>query len=331
MRRYFECTEPPLLRRLMVLGVLMAAFFTSPISAQSSGERGLMPLAGAPIVPPFEEKETRETGCQSEACKRLKLQIQRGCRKAEDVPYADTIFLRRGVDLTLLPEERRTLSLARLAQAPDVAENLLAGLLLSEIADIRYAAALHLVLSVQSTQGNLAHPAAERGLKLMEADAGNISYPASDYFVLAATRENAKGNARRAMALLEQAVDVDRRSYPALLALLTQQMDKARRQQSQGGTLCRTAFEDVFRTLGLLMDLEPCRSQAAHTGVFLARDLIRPDRDAPYLAALAYLSTLSSRPVATRQVLENLAAVPRMQCRAFLIGQIEEFAGLSEQ
>lgn len=331
MRKFSECTEKTGLRRFVCFALIGLCLLLSPAGAQQTSADAEIPMASIPIVPPFEETEQRPPPCTSEACRRLQVQIQRGCRKGNDVPYADTIFLRRGVDLPLSLEERRSLSLARLAQDPQVAETLLEPLLQSDLPDVRYAAALHLMLAVQSTQDNLAHTAVARSMKLMAAEAENISYPASDYLVLAAALEESKGNEREAIALLELAVDVDRRSYPALLALLTLHMEKARRNQTQGRTICRNAFNDVFSTLGQLLDLEPCRSQAAHTGVLLAREVSRPDQDAPYLAALAYLSTLSRRPDATIAVLENLATVPRLQCRGFLINQIRDFAGAAGQ
>lgn len=296
-----------------------------------AGEVGPRVLPFLPVVPSGTARaDPAPEACGDALCERLAEQLARGCGRAGDVPYADTVFLRRGLDPGLEPALARAIALAVASNDPAMAGDLLAPFLGAGPPAARYAAGLYLALvHVQSGAGT---GGAGAGFAAMEAAAAEgLDFPASDLDFLAALRALDAGDARAARARLEAAIAAEPRFFNALALAIRLDMEHARGVERQGPSLCEAAYGALLDHASLMLSLDPCPRQAAHLDLYLARGLAVPEASGPYLAAKVMVALVARRGDAAREARARFAALGAAQCGArvgaLLDGLIETAEG----
>lgn len=299
-----------------------AALLLASALAAAAGDAGPRLLRFLPVVPAgTAQPDAEPPACADQVCERLSEQLARGCGRAGDVPYADTIFLRRGIDPGFPASLERAIALALASNDPAIADDILRPFLNEGAAAARYAAGLYLALVHAQAGAGPSEPAlaAMRG-----ATEEGLPFPASDLDFLEALRLIDAGDSRAARARLEGAIAEEPRFFNALALALRLDMANAAFAGRQGPSLCEAAYGELFDHASLMMALDPCAKQAAHLDLYLSRDLPDPTGSAPYQAVKVYVALVSRRPDLARAARDRFASRPEVQCGTRVTGLLEQ-------
>ena len=307
---------------LICLGVIFAVAGT----AASAGDHSCGGLRFLPCVPqpPLEEPACGDT------CRQLEKQIAQGCTTAQDAPYADTIFLRRGITIEASDEVRARLSIAALAETPATAVEIVSDLLDDDRDMVRYAAGLQVALSAQRS-GMIMSSAATRALDVMRS-ADTLSFPTSDLLFFQALRAETAGDVRAAIALAAEAGAIEPRFFNAhavaLRLRLLSEEPLTNGRSSNSSQICRQEFEGLLHSLSHIAELEPCPRIAAHLETYLARQLPDPASSPGYTAAQVYLAVLSRRRDLAANRIAHFQDYSRLPCRDSVTRDLTSLANL---
>lgn len=319
--------------RLILSGSLVLGLLSPSLAqdarlgtADAAGQTAFCPrLRLTPCPPPV--PPPRQPSC-GDACKSLAEQLERGCSDTEDAPYADTIFLRRGLDLSLPQPARARLALAALAETPAGAEATLGPLLSDTDPVTRYAAAVHLALAASRTD-TLGGPAGERARRIFTGIEA-LPFPKSDalFFEALWHLDRGKPDAAREAALEAAAVEPRFFNAHALVLRILMRGGTAVPGYGADRATCREEFSLLIGALAAIADLEPCPRVAAHLEQFLARQLRAPDQAPGFAAAQVYLAMLGRRPELARRALGRVAQQDGLSCRAAVLPELQSFLAI---
>lgn len=278
-----------------------------------------------PCPPPVSPPPPPSCG---DACQKLAEQLERGCSATEDAPYADTIFLRRGLDLALPETVRARLALSALAETPSGAETVLGPLLSNTDPVTRYAAAVQLAL-VASRADALDAPAGARAREVF-AGIDTLPFPRSDALFFEALWLFDAGDPDAAISAAREAGALEPRFFNAHALVLRILMRAGAAVPGYGAdrATCQTEFARLFDALAAIADLEPCPRIAAHLEQFLARQLRDPAEAPGFAAAQVYLAVLGRQPGLARRALGRIAGQDRLSCRADILPQLQSFLAI---
>ena len=291
--------------------------------AEAKGSTALCPrLRLTPCPPPVPPPPQPSCG---DACQRLAEQLERGCSATEDAPYADTIFLRRGLDISLPEPARARLALAALAETPAGAEATLGPLLSDTDPVTRYAAAVHLALAASRTHA-LGGPAGERARQIFGGIEA-LPFPKSDalFFEALWHLDGGKPDAARAAALEAAAAEPRFFNAHALVLRILMRTGTAVPGYGADRVTCRKEFSLLIGALSAIADLQPCPRIAAHLEQFLARQLRAPDQAPGFAAAQVYLAVLGRQPELARRALGRVAQQDGLSCREDVLPELQSF------
>lgn len=302
--------------------VMALLMLVAPVLAQAQACPGFV-VAPCVLLP--QQSPPVDKGCGA-LCKPLAEQIARGCATGSDQPYADTIFLRQARALPIEAEARRALALAALAETPEGVAPLIAGLIQSESAAIRYAAALQMALAAVRS-GQIHDPRFAAALEVMGA-ATDLEFPTSDLTFMRALQAEADGALEGAQLLARQAAEQEPRFFNALALDLRLALGSGEHLRGAVGpfgqrTACRREFEGLLTALSQIADLEPCPRVAAHLDLYLARHLISPDTAPGLLAARVYLGVLSQRAEFARAARDAFVRGPGPVCADEMTAELD--------
>jgi hypothetical protein len=317
--------------RLLLSGILFLAMVLPSLSqeappsttkAEGSTAASCPWLRLTPCAPPVPPPPPPPCG---DACQKLSEQLERGCSSTEDAPYADTIFLRRGLDLALPEPARARLALAALAETPAGAEVALAPLLSDTDPVTRYAAAVHLALAASRTNA-LSGSAGERARQIFDS-AGALPFPKSDALFFEALWQLESGDSEAALTAAIEAAAIEPRFFNAHALVLRILMRDGVAVPGYGAdrATCRKEFSLLIGALSAIADLEPCPRIAAHLEQFLARQLRAPDRAPGFAAAQVYLAMLGHQPELAHRALDRVARQDQLSCRADILPELQSF------
>lgn len=299
----------------------------APAFAQEAGPRVFEVLPVVPPGTPLPEPEPQD--CGDALCERLAEQLAQGCGGAGDVPYADTIFLRRGIDPGIGPELTRAITLALASNDPATARRLIGPFLAAEPAAERYTAGLYLALVQVQAGAGLGE--AEDAIGAMRDAAPEAGVPPSDLHFLEALRALEEGDARAARSRLAEAIAAEPRFFNALALALRLDMDHAAAVGRQGASLCEAAYAGLLDRASQMLSLEPCARQAAHLDIYLSRDLANPADSAPYQAVKVYVALLSRRPAIAAAARDRFAAIDGPRCTARIAALLDQLIASTEE
>ena len=309
----------------LVLGLLSPALAqdTRSGTAKAASPTAFCPrLRLTPCPPPVPPPPPPSCG---DTCQSLAEQLERGCSATEDAPYADTIFLRQGLDLSLPEPARARLALAALAETPAGAEATLGPLLFDTDPVTRYAAAVHLALAASRTD-TLGGPAGERARRIF-AGIEALPFPKSDalFFEALWHLDGGKTDAARAAALEAAAIEPRFFNAHALVLRILMRAGMAVPGYGADRATCREEFSLLIGALSAIADLEPCPRIAAHLEQFLARQLRAPDQAPGFAAAQVYLAMLGRQPKLARRALGRVAQEDGLSCRIDVLPKLQSF------
>ena len=321
-------------RLLLAGGLVVGLGSTAPAQGTAPAE-----TAGASASPKAACPRPRLTPCPppvppspppscGDACQKLAEQLERGCSVTEDAPYADTIFLRRGLDLALPGPDRARLALAALAETPSGAEAALGPLLSDTNPVTRYAAAVQLALAASRADA-LSAPAGTRAREVF-AGIDSVPFPRSDALFFEALWHLDAGDPDAAMSAAREAGALEPRFFNAHALVLRILMRAGAAVPGYGAdrATCQTEFARLIEALAAIADLEPCPRIAAHLEQFLARQLRAPGEAPGFAAAQVFLAVLGRQPDLARRALDRVAGQDSLSCRADILPQLESFLAI---
>ncbi len=299
------------------------------LTASPSAAQDPLPfLRFAPPGAPVEEAEPPP--CEGELCQRLNRQLEQGCGRTADLPYADTIWLRQNTTPDLPPEAVRAITLALAGNDPALAAELLTPHLAAEEAETRYAAGLYLALIHAEAGASLATPAAQSALGAMDGAAEATGLPPSDLHFLRALAALERGDTRRAADLAASAVAAEPRFFNALALAIRLAIDAAAIDGRRGASLCTAAYLRLMDYASLVMDLDPCAYQGAHLDIYLSRRIATPADSAPYQAVKVYLALIARRPDIATAARDRVATAEGPVCKADVLALLDELIRTAE-
>ncbi|MEM8827273.1 MAG: hypothetical protein AAGD40_10200 [Pseudomonadota bacterium] len=302
---------------VLLVGATMIATGQDGMSTQAEETARPSFLSLFPVVPEGRERKRQERpACDHALCGRLKRQIEAGCSAATDLPYADTVFLRRALEPAIPDTLAQALVLANMASDPAFASTALTPFLAAEDPVSRYVAALTLVLAHHQNGLPLDGPALEPAFRAMEEAEPALSFPASDRHFAEGLRWLDRGNEERALTALEQAIDREPRFFNALALALKLQLQATIGAERAGPSLCRVAYDKLLGLASGIMDIEPCAQQAAHLDIFLRRDLADPARTPAYRAVEVYVALISRRRDVAVEATDAFSTLSGPRCSA---------------
>lgn len=296
---------------------LLACLVPWQVMAQSCAPVRFVPCI---ILPP---PEAQPPDCGA-LCERLKDQLDRECVGGADAPYADTVFLRRGITLAADQQVKTALALATLAETPDGAEPILTPYYGHEDPAIRYAAGLHMALNAVRA-GQIADPRFDQAIEVM-AQAEPVPFLRSDLDFMRALQAEARGDLAAAWELTHRASQTEPRFFNALaleIRLLLAQGVHLRGPASGGDAVCLAEYRAFLAALSGIADLEPCPRVAAHLEMYLSRGLRAPDAAPGMQAAQVYLAVLSRREDLAQRALQAFQTAPRPVCAGPVVRELQ--------
>lgn len=282
-------------------------------------------LPGFAFVPPGKIRsiEPQQGGCAGALCKKLQSQISAGCSGERGIPYADTIFLRQSISTAGFEDIAKDVALAMLAQDSETAHGLLEPHFAHEMADIRYAGALHLLLSIYHTSGSLTTQAARHALQVMETAAPQTTFPPSDFYFFDALSSHRRGDNDHAQRQLSTALDLEPDYFNAHALLVKLRLEQATKANRFGPSRCTKSYQGLFVAAANVMDLDPCPMQAAHLEIYLSRRIANPTASLPLQSLRVYLSLLAKRTDIAQQA-RALAGQASASCQRYITAELAE-------
>lgn len=272
------------------------------------------------VSPPAPEQPPE----RCEICDIVEQQVAQGCNVSQGAPFADVYAFRNPGTVTFEDAVMQRFALARASRDPETAERLLASDLESANADIRYMAATSLLMVRASAGQPLTERNASSLFKIVElAQQAGASMPGSDAAFLQALRARANGDARLARDHVDRALQLEPRFFSALALRLDLVFDRALLFGQQSRAVCEATYLDVLQTLTAILDLSPCRYQAAHLDLYLSRRFTVPDDVALINLSRVYLAKLANRPEAARMALTRFENDDRVLCRAQFLPDLQ--------
>ncbi len=282
------------------------------------------PHPAFPVAPSRAPDETARPPPPCQICETAERQRAAGCARPAGQPYADLIYLRRpGVASDLPPGVLDALARSRAGQDMVQADRLLLPLTTGADPAIRYAALANLLMLRAQSGGRLDDSEADRLFESLDVAAALLEHSSgdgqggmttSDADFLHALKRLAAGEETAALDRLDRALVKEPGYFNALALALRLNIARAGRRARRSRALCQDAFDRLLGAAAALVDLEPCPTQAAHTAIYLARTLARPESNPAYLAVETYLAVVAKAPAAAEQALRRFFAAEAPAC-----------------
>lgn len=303
----------------LCLGLVVALGAGAPAQADASGPLLL-------VAPPGQVAQdgARQT-CR--LCRTLDQQIRQGCARPADVPYADVIYLRRGINPPVSDTLRQAIAQAQAGGDPDFAARVLTPHLSASLPEARYAAGVFLALSLTQAGRPLMSRVGRAALTAMRSAAPSLEMPASDLAYFQALLALEKGRKTAALAAAKRALIAEPRFFAAIVLALELQIDRAVRVEGQGLGLCRQVYDAILTLTAAAVDLAPCAQHAAHLESYLSRGQSRPDLVSAIWAIKVYLARIARRDQLARHAAQRFEAIEGPLCRDDVIWQLRALSG----
>ena len=250
------------------------------------------------------------------------------CLDSQRASYGDSVFFRRPGTLDIGAETNRILTSAWLSQdggfAAEIVQKRLAGMSPRE-----WFLGSLTALYVEARSSGVMTPLFDELLRGAFAMTKGRELPMTDLNFLSAVREAVRGNTAAAVDLLTGVIADDEGFYQAHFARLMLQLDHARVAEATRGRACLHEYTRLFGYLNALVELAPCARHAAHLTERMKASVANSEADAPYLAGIAYLSTVVQNRAAfdaARESLNRMSSNPR--CRALISRNVDGLASL---
>ena len=280
------------------------------------------PIRFAPCVPAEPPPPAAAESACSARCDKLAEQVSRGCGGGAEAAYADTVYLRRAIELEMTQDDRVRLALVAAAVEPDTAAHLAQPLLGRDEPDIVHAAATHVALAAARAD-DFDATAFRTGLALMERSAAAAGVPDSDRLFFLALAAAAAGETAEALTQARAALAIEPRFFNAAAFALQLQVGLLARQGRRAPGDCQRDHGVLLDLLAAIAALEPCQRVAAHLEILVSRRLLAPDRSPTFAVAQVYLALIARRPELAGRALERFRHLEGPICADAVAGELE--------